>query len=272
MRAGRIVVIVLGCLVGVLGLGLLIVGAVATIAYGVGRDDDGFFRTDEVHLATPTAAITSDRVDLNGDPGDADWLIDRGTLGTVTLNVRPTREDQDLFAAIGPSADVATYLGSVSHDRIEDFDDGGSNITYERQEGSATPEPPGEQTFWVAQMTTSQTDALTWEVESGDWTILVMNADGSSGVDADARVGIKIDWLLPVAIGLMIVGYLLLAGGTVAAVFAARGPRQPNQPLAERAAPLPPPGAAAPASTTTTVVTHHEPGADGPGPQSPPGP
>ena len=39
MKAGRIVALVLGCLVGVVGLALLIVGVAATVAYGAGRDD-----------------------------------------------------------------------------------------------------------------------------------------------------------------------------------------------------------------------------------------
>ena len=89
MRAGRIVALVLGCLIGVVGLGLLIVGVVATVAYAAGRDDDGFFRTDEIHLATPTAAITSDNLDLGGTPGDADWLTEHGDFATVTLDLRP---------------------------------------------------------------------------------------------------------------------------------------------------------------------------------------
>ena len=56
-----------------------------------------------------------------------------------------------------------------------------------------------------------------------------MNADGTSGIEADARVGIKLDWLLPVAIGLIVVGVVLVTGGTLLAVFATRTPRQ--QPL-----------------------------------------
>ena len=39
-------------------------------------------------------------------------------------------------------------------------------------------------------------------MESGDWTVVVMNADASRGVDLDARVGIKVDWLLPAIIGM----------------------------------------------------------------------
>ena len=41
MKAGRVVAIVIGSILGVIGLGLLIVGIAGTVAYGVARDDDG---------------------------------------------------------------------------------------------------------------------------------------------------------------------------------------------------------------------------------------
>ena len=81
----------------------------------------------------------------------------------------------------------------------------------------------------------------TWNVESGDWTVVVMNADGSSGVDANARVGIKIDWLLPVAIVLMVIGVLLLVGGILLAVLVGRGRRSQPQFAAAGPSTLPPP-------------------------------
>jgi hypothetical protein len=241
MRAGRVVAIVVGCILGALGLVMLIAGIAGTIAYGVVRDDDGYFRTDEIHLATPTAAITSDSLDLGGSPGDADWATERGDFATVTLDLRPAGSGQELFAGIGPTDDVTRYLASVAHDRVSDYDDSKSTVTYERQDGSATPAPPGDQRFWVAKLATAQPGALTWDVKGGDWTVVVMNADGSSGVDATARVGIKIDWLLPLAIVLIVVGAVVLAGGTLLAVFVGRGPRQ-QPPLAPAAgSPLPPP-------------------------------
>jgi hypothetical protein len=252
MRAGRIIAIVVGCIVGLLGLGLLVAGIAATVAYGVARDDDGFFRTDEIHLASSTSAITSERLDLGGTPGDADWLTRRGDFATVSLEVRPVGSERELFAGIGPSVDVARYLQSVSLDRVTDYDDSDSTVTYQRQDGSANPAPPGEQDFWVAKVVTAQPGALTWDVKGGDWTVVVMNADASSGVEANARVGIKIDWLLPVAIVLIVVGAVLLIGGILLAVFVGR--RSRRQPVLAPAggSPLTPP--TGPEATSTARV------------------
>jgi hypothetical protein len=198
VKAGRIVLIVIGALLALLGFGLLAGGAGALVGYATQRDDDGFFRTDDVRLATPTYAIVSDRIDLDTRPGPADWLIERGTLGTVKLALDPVGETA-VFAGIGRSADVAGYLDDVSRDQIRDIDLNPDRVRYRRLDGEATPAPPGDQDFWVASATTSDGEDLTWEVESGEWTVVVMNADATRGVDTDARLGIKVGWFLPAA-------------------------------------------------------------------------
>jgi len=80
-----------------------------------------------------------------------------------------------------------------------------------------------------------------WEVEGGDWTVVIMNADASPGIDTNARVGIKIDWLLPVAIVLIVVGVVMLVGGILLAVFVGRRPRQQPVLAPAGATTLPPP-------------------------------
>lgn len=277
MKAGRVVLLVFGCIIGVLGLGMLIGGVAAAVAYGVARDSDGFFRSDEIRLVSATSAITSESVDLNGGPGDIGWLSERGDVGTVSVEVRPVAAGQEIFAGIGPTSEVARYLASVALDRVDDIEDNVARLV--PQEGTATPMPPVDQTFWVAQIATAETGSMTWEIEQGDWSIVVMNADGSPGVDVDARVGIKFDWLLPVSIGLIIAGVILLAGGTTMAVLAGRGPRRPLPPVyppggqptmatTPGATPSPPPAGQAPVAQPQP----QPPPSPQPQPQPPPGP
>ncbi|HEY5875818.1 MAG TPA: DUF4389 domain-containing protein, partial [Ilumatobacteraceae bacterium] len=96
---------------------------------------------------------------------------------------------------------------------------------------------------------------LTWEVESGDWTVVVMNADASRGVDVDARLGIKVDWFLPVAIAGMIAGVVLLAGGTALAIVGGRGlARAPEPEPAVAPTGWPPPGEPLSATTGAAVT------------------
>ncbi len=259
MKAGRIVLIVIGALLALLGFGLLAGGAGALVGYATQRDDDGFFRTPEVRLATPTYAIESDRIDLETRPGPSDWLIDRGGLGTVKLVVEPAGETP-VFAGIGPSAEVAAYLGDVSRDQIRDIDLNPDRVRYLRREGDAVPAPPGEQSFWVATSSGSAPSELTWEVESGDWTVVLMNADASPGVDTDARLGIKVGWFLPATIALLAGGLVLLLGGTALAIIAGRGlARAPAEPVTVTGpAPFPPP--ATPGGAVATAATAGFPG------------
>ena len=231
MKVGRIVMIVVGSLLALIGFALLAVGTTGLIAHATQRTD-GFFQTGEVRLASATYAITSDRVDLESEPGETDWLVDRGALGTVRLRIDPGRPGTPTFAGIGPTADVANFLQGVPRDVIRDIELRPDRVLYRRIAGEAAPPPPGEQSFWVAQVTTDTTDELTWEVESGDWTVVLMNADASRGVDVDARLGIKVDWLLPAVIGLLVGGLVVLAGGTVLVIFGGRG-------LARRTEPVP---------------------------------
>ena len=249
MKAGRIVMLVLGCLIALIGLVMFIGGGVGIIVYATQRDDDGFFRTDDIELMSPTAAITSENLDLNGAK-DADWITERGDFATVTLDVRPVGEAGPVFVGIGPTDDVTAYLERVGYDELADFDidDAGDDVRYERIDGDRTPTPPGEETFWAAQSTGDA--PLTWDVEGGDWTVVVMNADGSSGIDVVAHAGIKLDWLLPLAIAVCVLGYLLLAGGVVLAVFGARGSRStsPTVQTTPGAATSPPPTAPPPAT------------------------
>jgi Domain of unknown function (DUF4389) len=221
MKAGRIVMIVVGSIVALIGFGMLVGGVGALIGYATQRDD-GYFRTGTVRLASPTYAITSDNIDLESEPGPSDWLVDRGALGTVKLDLDPARPDTPLFAGIGPSDEVNAYLEGVGRDQIRDIDLSPDRVVYRRLSGGAPPGAPADETFWVAQVTASEPAELTWEVESGDWTVVMMNADASRAVDLEARLGIKVDWFLPAAIVLTLLGLGLLAGGTALIVVGGR--------------------------------------------------
>ena len=133
MKVGRIVMIVIGSLLALIGFALL-AGATAGLVAQATQRTDGFFQTGEVRLASATYAITSDRVDLESEPGEADWLVDRGALGTVRLTIDPGRPTP-IFAGIGPTADVARYLDGVPHDAIRDFELSPDRVLYRRVPG-----------------------------------------------------------------------------------------------------------------------------------------
>ena len=63
---------------------------------------------------------------------------------------------------------------------------------------------------------------MTWEAEDGDWTIVVMNADGTAPVRARVSAGAEVPVLDTVVIVLLVSGVVLLALSVLVLVLAIR--------------------------------------------------
>ena len=229
---GRIVLTVVGALLIVISLGLGVVGGALTWAYATQRDSEGFFTTSTKHFETLSYAITSENIDLGVQPGRDDNRFDLGNIATVRLRVS-VPGGAPVFVGIGRERDVQGYLANVAHAEIDDIDLHPFRVTYRSQPGGAPATPPGNQRFWVASAQGPGVQQLRWDLESGRWSVVVMNADGSRGVGADASVGVKSDWVLPLGLG-MLGGFVLLAIlGTVLLVLgvAGLGRRVPTPPI-----------------------------------------
>jgi hypothetical protein len=119
---------------------------------------------------------------------------------------------------IAPADAVAGYLDGVAHDEItawDEFQDDIVDVVYTRNEGTDEPATPGTQSFWVASVSGIDEQDLDWTIESGEWALVIMNADGSPGVSADVRFGfLRPPFLLPVGVISLTIGLLALVGGT----------------------------------------------------------
>jgi hypothetical protein len=136
-----------------------------------------------------------------------------------------------LFIGIGPEAAVAEYLGSVAHASVEDIDFDPFRVKYLPIAGGAPQGPPTDRRFWAVSASGVGTQTVTWKVREGDWSIVLMNADGSRGIVADVDLGAKLSFLLWVAIGLLLGGVLVVAGSTALIVLAARTRQPPAPPV-----------------------------------------
>jgi hypothetical protein len=199
---------------GLIGLALLIGGIAVIAAYSFGRDDDGYFNTDRKQLRSATYAITAEDIDLGAD--EVDWAPN-GILGKVRVQVEGRKP---VFVGIGPDADVDRYLGGVAHDELVDFH--GERPELDLHRGRAPRTSPGRHDFWVAQSEGSGERAVTWEAEFGRWTVVVMNADASRGVDVEADAGVKVGWVIWVGLGMLVVGLLMTAGAVIVIVLISR--------------------------------------------------
>jgi Domain of unknown function (DUF4389) len=220
--AGRIVLVVLGSIVALLGAGLLAAGGVLLWADRTERDDDGFLTTPTERFERDSYAIVSDNIDFFEAETGSDWILSENVLGDVRVRAANV-EGGEVFVGIGPTSDVESYLAGVEHDEVTDLDFDPFSAEYRRTAGGEPDGPPTEQTFWAASASGVGTQTATWDPESGDWTLVVMNADGSRGVAAELSAGAEANFLLWLAIGLLIAGVLLLGGGAAIIVFGARG-------------------------------------------------
>jgi hypothetical protein len=223
MSAKRILLLVFGSLLALLGLAVAIGGATALIAYGVGRDEDGYFTTSTERFQTPRYALVSEEVDL-GSEGDAAGPVSLGDLARVRLRAE-SATGRPIFVGIGPRDDVRAYLDGAAYDEVTNVDFDPFRVDYRAQPGARTPAPPAEQDFWAARAEGSGRQTLDWELEGGTWALVVMNADAAPSVAGDLQLGVKIKILLPLGIGLLAGGLVVLGIGAVMIVFGARGGR-----------------------------------------------
>jgi hypothetical protein len=222
VSAGRIVLVVLGVLLVLVGGSAAVGGAVLTWAHGTQRDADGFFTTATERFETVTHAITSEAVDLGTWPDRQGRLADLGDLATVRIRVAPA-VGGEVFVGIGPEDDVTRYLTGVAHAEVTEVDVRPFSVSYRYLPGTEVPAPPGEQPFWTASAQGTGVETLEWDLEPGRWTAVIMNADGSAGVGVDASFGAKADWILAVGLGLLIGGLLAVALGAALLVVGAVG-------------------------------------------------
>lgn len=223
--AGRVVAVAGAALAATVGVGTLVVGAGA-MAVDRGMREDGFVMSDPVAIASPGYAVISEDVRLHG----GSWVADlpRRVLGAV--RVQATSPDgRELFIGVAPSEDVDHYLAGVERSLIMAHDRGGDGPTYDHTSGSAPTDRPADQDFWTASDAGGGARSLTWEPRSGDWTLVVMNADILRGVEADVAVGATLPALDDAVVGLVVGGLVLVgAGGVVLAVVGSRGDDPPD--------------------------------------------
>jgi hypothetical protein len=238
--AGRLVALIIGILLLLPAIGLLLGGGVLLWADRTHRTG-GYVMSGSESFTSSGFALTSERIHLSTGPG---WVPLSAALGTARLHVTGVDPSRAIFVGIAPVDAVTGYLGGVRRTVVNDIGNAataGSQVTIQ---GGAPAGPPTAQTFWTAQVSGPGRQQLSWAPAQGNWTLVVMNADGSAGVAVQARIGATAPGLTRLAWSLIGGGLLLTVIAVLLIVFAARRPAVPAGP-----APVPtgpPPGGAPP--------------------------
>jgi hypothetical protein len=205
-NGGRIAAIIASGMLGLFAFGLLAAGGLALWGDSQ-KDEHGYISTDNDRFATSTRALTTENLDLDG----LGEVVGSDSFGKVRLEVA-SNDDKPVFVGVARTSDVSDYLRGSAHTIVTDVDYSPFQADYSERTGERQLAPPAGERFWAASAQGSGAQALTWDVEDGDWSVVVMNADGSAGVDAGVKAGAQLSFLDEAGWVLIGTGLLALAG------------------------------------------------------------
>jgi hypothetical protein len=224
--AGRVIGLIAGILLLLLGFGLVSGGTAALIADRNVRDR-GYFIGPTQRMTSPGYAVVSEDVIIN-TPAAMDRLP-QNLIGQLRITVTPLDQSRPVFVGVASPADADSYLSGVA--RTTGWS--GTNDNGVLQLGTAPSGLPQSAGIWDIRSSGLGRQTIVWTPRSGDWSLVVMNADASAGVTNNVRFDATLPWLQTLGGVALGIGLLFLVGGAVlVAVVATRASRPPASPRA----------------------------------------
>jgi hypothetical protein len=216
---GRIVTLISGAVLALLGLGLAASGGVLLATDSGFADADGFVTTPRATgISTSGAALVTEPMQF--DELEDNWPFDE------PLRIRATvdESDQPLFIGVARAEEVERALAGVSIARLSQLD-GWGRQTIDPRSGGDLGSSPAAAMEWEASAVGSGEQQLTWEPRDGEWVGVLMNADGSEGIDANVRLGVDLPFLTELGWGLLTIGILVSLVAAALIIWGARSAR-----------------------------------------------
>ena len=212
MRIGKLLAAIIGVPTVIVGLAMTFGGAVALAV----PDDDGWVSAGPLHMRTEAVGFVGEglHLDFDGHVGDG-----RTFIGWDVVPARvevESRNGKEVFVGVARTADARDYLAGIAVDRVESLH-GDTDLVH--LGGATSVAPPSSQNFWVA---TDTSGAVEWSLVEGDWSVVVLNADGSSGVDVAVTGSARIPFLPIVGGGLIAFGVIGVIVGSLLTYFGVR--------------------------------------------------
>jgi hypothetical protein len=217
-KTASVVMLILGILLSILGLAAVAGGAVASVVGSA--QGDGYLNSGTARLSVGSLALTSPRLDAMGEGAPTRLPFD---VGTLRLRATPVDPAKAIFIGIASQSDVDRYLSGAHRSELLDVERSPFRAEYRDIPGTNMPTPPADQTFWKASASGPGQQDLIWNLAAGSWTIVLMNADASPGVDAQMQAGFHSDLIRPAASGLLVGGIAALVIGVPLLVLGAVG-------------------------------------------------
>jgi hypothetical protein len=219
-RSGKRILAVFGSLLALVATGSLLAGTALFFVHVIHRGENGFFTTPSAYISAGTHALTSAEATLGAIPGE--W-VPSNWLSTVQVSVSPTG-NTPVFVGIGPESQVDSYLEGVAVAEITKIESDTHYLTNAAIQREISPAPPSEQTFWATSAEGHGSQTVVWDLEPGQWKVVIMNADASRDISVEMFTGARTAWSSVSIIALSAGGLVLAAGAGLALLGAFRRP------------------------------------------------
>ena len=227
MGGGKIVLLVFGVIVLLLSFSLLAGGGALIWADAAHVDDEGFINSDPIQIERDSCAVVTGPIDIDEAALEVlDWM---GVITVFEVEGRSNDSSKGIFIGVADESDVEAYLSNVAYDEITSIDFGWQlsidDINYTKHPGNSIPVAPTSETFWTESSHGAGTETMAWETEAGRHSLVLMNDDGSAGVDLSVIYKVKIPSLVGWSVGLLVGGIVVLIAGAFMVYIAVRRPK-----------------------------------------------
>ena len=190
-------VILLSVLLLITSFGLIMGGTGMRSFKDVMTDDEGYLMSNTQTIQVPSYGIVADEIDIELDQDAMRFFQRQGgfvSFKVTTESLNPTKE---VFVGVARYADAYNYIEPMEYHEIDDIDMGWNmgehhDPVYVLHPGDAPGTPPTEQDFWIVQESSTGEQTISWEPEEGNYYVVLMNADGSEGIEANIKVGVQV--------------------------------------------------------------------------------
>ncbi len=207
---GQIIAVIIGAVLVLCSLGLLAAGATALWADTAARQG-GYVNVGSAAYHASGYAVASDTIEMNMSGNG--WDAAQSVFGTARIRATSTIPGKPVFIGIAPTASASQYLAGVAHATVRA--PSGTTAWFIQQGGTAPATSPARAPIWQAHATGPGTQTVVWPVRSGNWTLIVMNADGSRPVGVHLNLAATLPALPGIAAGLLAGGAVILAAGVI---------------------------------------------------------
>lgn len=204
---GRVLATVAAALFLLLGVGMLVGGGALRVADSTLRDDAGYVMGSRHTWQSPGYAVRTRSAEIHTDSTRLD--LPARLLGTMTATADPVTPN-GVFIGVARTADVDRYLRDVAVSTVVDPLDGNGEPTLRFVDGGSPSVPPTDATFWASSASGRGPQTITWEPTDGEWTLVVMNGEGTTPVSASVSIGAEVPVLDTLGAVLLVAGLVVV--------------------------------------------------------------